>query len=101
MYQVPDMCVRQMMHKCARQMVHTHDTKACCSSHFSPKTMPQVASSPELYPLLVELNPLPTLLACVGHENTDIAADTLELLRELTDAGGGFDAAGVQFFECA
>lgn len=48
---------------------------------------PQVAGSPDLYPLLVELNPFPTLLACVGHENVDIAADTMELLREMTDAG--------------
>jgi hypothetical protein len=47
----------------------------------------QVAGSPDLYPLLVELNPFPTLLACVGHENVDIAADTLELLREMTDTG--------------
>jgi beta-catenin-like protein 1 len=57
---------------------------SCTALHFAPL---QVASSPELYPLLVELNPLPTLLACVMHENGDIAADTLELLRELTDAG--------------
>jgi hypothetical protein len=47
----------------------------------------QVAGSPDLYPVLVELSPFPTLLACLGHENTDIAADTLEVLRELTDAG--------------
>jgi len=64
-----------------------------------------VAGSPDLYPLLVELNPFPTLLACLSHENTDIAGDTVELLMELTDAGGcmgallvricrAFDAAG-------
>ncbi|KAJ9505301.1 hypothetical protein QJQ45_028331 [Haematococcus lacustris] len=50
------------------------------------KGLAQVAGSPELYPLLVELNPVPTLMACLGHENTDIAADALDVLRELTDA---------------
>ncbi len=29
---------------------------------------------------------LPTLLALLAHENTDIAADVIELLQELTDA---------------
>lgn len=50
-------------------------------------SLSQVAGSPELYPLLVELNPIPTLLACLSHENTDIAGDAVELLMELTDAG--------------
>uniref|UniRef100_A0A7S3R3A3 Beta-catenin-like protein 1 N-terminal domain-containing protein n=1 Tax=Dunaliella tertiolecta TaxID=3047 RepID=A0A7S3R3A3_DUNTE len=50
------------------------------------KSLLQVAGSPDLYPLLVELNPFPTLLSCLSHENTDIAGDTVELLMELTDA---------------
>ena len=48
----------------------------------------QVAGSPELYPVLVDIEGcILTLLACLSHENTDIAADTLELFMELT--GGG------------
>ena len=48
----------------------------------------QVAGSPELYPVLVDIEGcILMLLACLSHENTDIAADTLELFMELT--GGG------------
>eukprot|EP00798_Chlamydomonas_sp_ICE-L_P016784 gene16784-23060_t len=46
----------------------------------------EVAGSPELYPVLVEMNVVPTLLACLSHENVDIAADAVELLMELTSA---------------
>ena len=47
----------------------------------------QVAGSPELYPIMVEMGSVPTLLACLSHENTDIAADTIELFSELTGSG--------------
>ncbi len=43
---------------------------------------------------------MPTLLACLSHENTDIAADTIELLSELTGAGG-YERIGVHYLTCA
>ncbi|PNG99143.1 Beta-catenin-like protein 1, partial [Tetrabaena socialis] len=43
-----------------------------------------IAGSPELYPLLLDGPTLPTLLGLLSHENTDIAADVVELLSELT-----------------
>lgn len=36
---------------------------------------------------MVEMGSVPTLLACLSHENTDIAADTIELFSELTGSG--------------
>ena len=53
-----------------------------------------MAGSPELYPILVDMGCVPTLLACLSHENTDIAADTLELFMELSGAGGGGEGRG-------
>ncbi|GAX82009.1 hypothetical protein CEUSTIGMA_g9437.t1 [Chlamydomonas eustigma] len=50
------------------------------------KSLLQVAGSPEMYPILIDMGCIPTLLACLSHENTDIAADTLELFMELTGA---------------
>ena len=38
--------------------------------------------------MLVESNVVPTLLACLSHENVDVAADAVELIMELTAAGG-------------
>ena len=51
-----------------------------------PPCLQPVATSPELYPDLVAAGCVPTLLALLHHENGDIAADTIELLSELTDA---------------
>uniref|UniRef100_A0A061R0X7 Beta-catenin-like protein 1 n=1 Tax=Tetraselmis sp. GSL018 TaxID=582737 RepID=A0A061R0X7_9CHLO len=45
-----------------------------------------IAGSPELYPELVNLSAVPTLLELLRHENTDIAADAIDLIRELTDS---------------
>ena len=62
-----------------------------------PPACMQVAGSPELYPILVDMGCVPTLLACLSHENTDIAADTLELFMELSGAGvkgGGAKGTG-------
>ena len=39
-------------------------------------------------------NALPTLLALLNHENSDIAADAVEVLSELTDADAVEDAVG-------
>ncbi|OQR69458.1 beta-catenin protein 1-like [Tropilaelaps mercedesae] len=44
-----------------------------------------VATHPELYPVLVQLNTLESLLNLLSHENTDIAIAAVELLQEMTD----------------
>lgn len=44
-----------------------------------------LAASPELYPLLVELNAVPSVLGMVAHENTDISLAAVGLVHELTD----------------
>ena len=41
-----------------------------------------IAGSPELYP---ELGTVPSILALLGHKNSDIAATAINLLRELAD----------------
>ena len=45
-----------------------------------------IAGSPELYPELLRLGGLPHILALLSHDNSDIAASAIQLLRELTDA---------------
>ena len=45
-----------------------------------------IAGSPELYPELIRLGGLPHILALLAHDNSDIAASAIQLLRELTDA---------------
>ncbi|XP_015120259.1 beta-catenin-like protein 1 [Diachasma alloeum] len=44
-----------------------------------------VATSPELYPLMVELGAIPSLLELLSHENTDIAVGVVDLIQELSD----------------
>ncbi|GAB6030484.1 Beta-catenin-like protein 1 [Chamberlinius hualienensis] len=44
-----------------------------------------VATQPELYHVLVELNAVHSLMGLLGHENTDIAIAVVDLLQELTD----------------
>ncbi|XP_034941278.1 beta-catenin-like protein 1 [Chelonus insularis] len=44
-----------------------------------------VATNPELYPVMVELGAIPSLLELLSHENTDIAVGVVDLLQELTD----------------
>ncbi|XP_014215236.1 beta-catenin-like protein 1 isoform X2 [Copidosoma floridanum] len=45
-----------------------------------------VATNPELYPQMVELNVVPSLLELLSHENTDIAVGVVDLLQELTES---------------
>ena len=45
-----------------------------------------VAGSPELYTEVIRLGAVPVLLALLQHENADIAADAIQLFKELTDA---------------
>ncbi|EFN51521.1 hypothetical protein CHLNCDRAFT_27908, partial [Chlorella variabilis] len=57
------------------------------------KAMLVVASAPDLYPELVtSTSAVPTLLALLNHENSDIAADAVEALSELTDGDAVEDA---------
>ncbi|GLT28745.1 hypothetical protein SLA2020_036530 [Shorea laevis] len=44
-----------------------------------------LAGAPELYPDLVNLNTIPSILNLLSHENTDIAIDVVQLLQDLTD----------------
>ncbi|XP_042873999.1 beta-catenin-like protein 1 [Penaeus japonicus] len=44
-----------------------------------------VATVPELYPVLVELGTVKSLLALLSHDNTDIAIATVDLLQEMTE----------------
>ncbi|XP_063977650.1 beta-catenin-like protein 1 [Diachasmimorpha longicaudata] len=44
-----------------------------------------VATNPELYPLMVELGAVPSLLELLSHENTDIAVGVVDLIQELSD----------------
>ncbi|KAL9392192.1 hypothetical protein Peur_016112 [Populus x canadensis] len=44
-----------------------------------------LSSAPELYPDLINLNTIPSVLSLLSHENTDIAIDVIQLLQDLTD----------------
>lgn len=44
-----------------------------------------IATVPDLYPLLVELNVVPSLLELLAHQNTDISVAVIDLLQEMTD----------------
>uniref|UniRef100_A0A2P2K8M8 Uncharacterized protein MANES_02G082200 n=1 Tax=Rhizophora mucronata TaxID=61149 RepID=A0A2P2K8M8_RHIMU len=44
-----------------------------------------LAGGPELYPDLVNLNAIPSIIGLLSHENTDIAVDVVQLLQDLTD----------------
>ncbi|XAR73622.1 hypothetical protein NMG60_11007657 [Bertholletia excelsa] len=44
-----------------------------------------LAGGPELYPELVNLNAIPSILGLLTHDNTDIAIDVVGLLQDLTD----------------
>ncbi len=49
------------------------------------KRLLAVAGSPDLYSEFARTSALPGLLALLAHENTDIAGDVLDLLKELTE----------------
>ncbi|KAF9931991.1 hypothetical protein FBU30_009170 [Linnemannia zychae] len=49
------------------------------------KRMMAITQAPQHYPVLVELNTISSILSLLSHENPDIAIDTIELLKELTD----------------
>ena len=53
--------------------------------HESLHELHGIAAAAELYPLMVELGTVPSLLDLLSHENTDIAVGVVGLLQELTD----------------
>eukprot|EP01116_Phalansterium_solitarium_P003568 TRINITY_DN14389_c0_g1_i1.p1 TRINITY_DN14389_c0_g1~~TRINITY_DN14389_c0_g1_i1.p1 ORF type:complete len:591 (+),score=197.05 TRINITY_DN14389_c0_g1_i1:45-1775(+) len=50
------------------------------------KKLSVVATAPELYPELVELGGVQQLVTLLSHDNTDIVAEAVGVLHELTDA---------------
>ncbi|TXG69906.1 hypothetical protein EZV62_004841 [Acer yangbiense] len=44
-----------------------------------------LAGGPDLYPDLVNLNTIPSILGLLSHDNSDIANDVVQLLQDLTD----------------
>lgn len=44
-----------------------------------------LAGAPELYPDLVNLNAIPSILGLLNHDNTDISIDIVNLIQDLTD----------------
>ncbi|CAH1780152.1 unnamed protein product [Owenia fusiformis] len=44
-----------------------------------------IATMPDMYQILVDLNAVQSLLQLLGHENTDISIAVVDLLKELTD----------------
>lgn len=53
--------------------------------HEELQKLKALASAPELYPELVGLNTVPSILNLLSHDNTDIAIDVVQLLQDLTD----------------
>lgn len=44
-----------------------------------------VATAPEHYPVLIEVNTVQTLVGLLSHDNSDLAIAVIDLLQELTD----------------
>ncbi|XP_051167877.1 beta-catenin-like protein 1 [Leptopilina boulardi] len=53
--------------------------------HETIQELRQVSTCPDLYPTMVELNVVPSLLELLSHENTDVAVGIVTLLQDLTD----------------
>ena len=53
--------------------------------HETIQELRQVSTTPDLYPTIVELNVVPSLLELLSHENTDVAVGIVTLLQDLTD----------------
>ncbi|KAJ3114576.1 hypothetical protein HDU96_001946 [Phlyctochytrium bullatum] len=45
----------------------------------------KISAAPNLYPQLVELGVVSSIMSLLSHENTDIAISAINLIRELTD----------------
>ncbi len=71
---------------------HSSDFKTICvlikgeiDLHSMIQELKVVATVPDLYPVLVELHAIPSLLELLAHQNTDISVAIIDLLQELTD----------------
>jgi len=53
--------------------------------HDALQEMKNLATVPDCYPIIVDLNCVPSMLGLLTHENTDIAVGVLDLIQELTD----------------
>ena len=53
--------------------------------HEEIQRLKTLAGGPELYPDLVNLNVIPSILGLLSHDNVDIAVDVVGLLQDLTD----------------
>ena len=49
--------------------------------HETIHEMHAVATVPDLYPIMVQLNSVPSLLELLSHENTDISVAVVDLLQ--------------------
>lgn len=49
--------------------------------HETIQEMHAVATVPDLYPIMVELQAVPSLLELLAHDNTDIAVAVVDLLQ--------------------
>ena len=50
------------------------------------RAVARLGGHPELFPEFVALGAVPTLVGLVGHDNASLAADVVDVVRELTDA---------------
>ncbi|ODQ68615.1 DUF1716-domain-containing protein [Nadsonia fulvescens var. elongata DSM 6958] len=53
--------------------------------HDIVKSLSSLAIIPSLYPTFISVGSLSTLVSLIGHENSDIADSTIQVLKELTD----------------
>ncbi|KAF7726248.1 hypothetical protein EC973_008958 [Apophysomyces ossiformis] len=53
------------------------------------KNLLALTQAPELYPEMVKLGSVPSLISLLSHENTDIVIDAIDLINELTDEDVG------------
>ena len=53
--------------------------------------MKAVATVPSLYPVLVELNVVPSILGLLNHDNTDISVGVVDLLQVWLNLNSLFD----------
>lgn len=52
--------------------------------HEALQEMHAVATVPDLYPIVVQLNAVPSMLELLSHENTDISVGVVSLLQVST-----------------
>lgn len=53
------------------------------------KNLFTLTQAPHLYPEIVNLGSVASIVSLLSHENTDIAIDAIELINELTDEDVG------------